>query len=121
MPLHAIAMVAMVLVVQNGYNAWSVSHSFKLCASLTRLTSIAQSSGPHAFLFDRIQKRRIVKTMSKGSGTKAARAIGYEEGAISSFGALLQARQQEDGVQKLIDEQKERSSAVDIGLWRTER
>ena len=47
------------------------------------LTSIAQSSGPHAFLFDRIQNRNTVNTISKGSGTKAARAIGYDVGAIT--------------------------------------
>ena len=46
------------------------------------LTSIAQSSIPHAFLLVRIQKRSTVKTMSKGSGMMAARAIGYEVGAM---------------------------------------
>lgn len=46
------------------------------------LTSIAQSSIPHAFLLVRIQNRSTVKMMSKGSGTMAARAIGYEVGAI---------------------------------------
>jgi hypothetical protein len=48
------------------------------------LTSIAQSSIPHAFLLVRIQNRSTVKTMSKGSGMRAARAIGYEVGAIVS-------------------------------------
>ena len=45
---------------------------------------MAQSSGPQAFLFDRTQKRRIVEMMSKGSGTKAASAIGYDVGAMLS-------------------------------------
>lgn len=40
------------------------------------LINMAQSSGPHAFLFVRIQKRRIVEIMSKGSGTKTAKAMG---------------------------------------------
>jgi hypothetical protein len=48
------------------------------------LTSIAQSSIPHAFLLVRIQNRSTVKMMSKGSGMMAARAIGYEVGAIVS-------------------------------------
>src|SRR5690242_4315032 len=82
MPLHAIAMVAIVLVVQKGCVNVSVSDSTVDWSSLTKFTSIAQSSGPHAFLFERIQKRRMVKMMSKGSGTKAARAIGYDVGAI---------------------------------------
>lgn len=89
-----------------------------VCDSLTRLTSIAQSSGPHAFLFDRIQKRRMVKTMSKGSGTKAARAIGYEVGAIRSLALSSEPGEKKDGVQKLIDEQNERSSGVNVRLWR---
>jgi hypothetical protein len=77
MPLHAIAIVAIVLSVQKGYNNLiSTAHSVWNRDSRTRLTSIAQSSGPHAFLFDRIQNLSTVKTMSKGSGTKAARAIG---------------------------------------------
>ena len=48
------------------------------------LTSIAQSSGPHAFLFERIQKRKMVKTISKGKGTRVARAMGYDVGAMLS-------------------------------------
>lgn len=75
-------MVATVLTVQKGYTLISTIRCSCIGDSLTRLTSIAQSSGPHAFLFDRIQKRNAVKTMSKGSGTSAARAIGYEVGAI---------------------------------------
>jgi hypothetical protein len=71
MPLHAIAIVAIMLTDQKGI-----------------LTSIAQSSAPHAFLFDRIQKRSTVKTMSKGRGIKAAKAIEYEVGAIVVEGGV---------------------------------
>jgi hypothetical protein len=77
------AIVAMVLVIQKGYNSRSVRGPVGDRARRTRLTSIAQSSGPHAFLFVRIQNRNTVNTMSKGSGTKAARAIGYDVGAIT--------------------------------------
>jgi hypothetical protein len=73
----------MVLVIQKGYNSRSVTSPVGDRERRTRLTSIAQSSGPHAFLFDRIQNRNTVNTMSKGSGTKAARAIGYDVGAIT--------------------------------------
>lgn len=72
----------MVLVVQKGCDSGLTSGKVHIEARLTRLTSIAQSSAPHAFLFDRIQNRRAVKMMSKGSGTRVASAIGYDVGAM---------------------------------------
>lgn len=53
-----------------------------MCARiLTKLISMAQSSGPHAFLLYRIQNRNTVDTMSNGRGIKTDKAIGQEVGA----------------------------------------
>jgi hypothetical protein len=42
---------------------------------LTRLMNMAQSSGPHAFLLERTQNRKMVEMISNGSGIKTDRAI----------------------------------------------
>ena len=37
--------------------------------------TIAQSSGPHAFLLERIQNRKMVETITNGNGIKTDKAI----------------------------------------------
>lgn len=68
--------VAIVLTLQKGCSHVSGNVEMRQVGILTTLINMAQSSGPQAFLFVRIQKRRMVDIMSSGRGIKTDRAMG---------------------------------------------